>query len=557
MKKTLNAVLLAGTIFSFPVAAETITVESGSSIQSALDRASFGDVVVVQPGTYQPFEIKTNGVTVKSSRPGGAHVIASRDKQPAISAYGQSGIGVFDFRVTSRGGDGIKVGGSPGNMVNKVRVVGNVVESAALDGVKMFQTREAKVMANQIKASGAAGAAGQGGNRNGDGGIDWVQVDDSEMSDNEISSRGWACAMVKGGSRNNRIANNDMVNCEVNGIDMAAQTTGDAGAANKSGLVAYDNTIEDNEISSGGCGIKLGEKTRNIKIDNVANGGAECIAGNGNGQSAEGAGGTWGYSYGDYINEQYGSMTATLTSSSGGDVCSSGAMGIIAGAANTVISMIGGGRATAKGQQIQLVEMIRANLCAGEQNDKLEISNEHDRNNIAHGSANGTPGINGMLGRTSGNLERGGYLSDEDEVQSDYQRQFPNAFDPMSKDQLARRDIIWQNTVRDSRMNSFAIQNRSVQEQANGVARARDFAAAGKAGRGIRAELQAANAIQAEQVAAINNLTSATVASNRAATVERMRDETTKKAAHASVDEYMATLAVCGNCAISTPFLKP
>ena len=555
MKPKLTALLLAGTIFSFPVEAATITVKPGGSIQDAVNRASSGDVVVVQPGTYQPFEINRNNITVKSSTPGGAHVVTAGNNQPAISAYGQSGVGVLGFRVTSRDGDGIKVGGSPGNMVSNIRVEGNTVESAALDGVKMFQTRDALVIANQIKASGVAGAAGRGGNRNGDGGIDWVQVTNSEMSNNEINSNGWACAMVKGGSGNNLIAGNELNHCAVNGIDMSAPTTGDAGAANKTGLISFDSTVTGNSISSGGCEIKLGDATKNIKTDSTPN--QNCSGGSGNGRDAEGTDGTGGYGDGDNSNEQYDEMTATLAPSSGDDVCSSGAMSMIAGAANTIISMIGGGRATAKGQQIQLVEMIRANLCAGEQNDKLEISNEHERKNIAHGSANGIPGINGMLGRTTGNLDRGGYLSNEVQVESDYQRRFPNAFDPMSKDQLVRRDVIWENTVRDSRMNSFAIQNRSVKEQANSVARARDFAAAGREGPGIRAELQAANAIQGEQVAAINNLTAATVASSRAATVEQMRGETTKKAAHASVDQYMSTLAVCGNCAINTPFLKP
>jgi hypothetical protein len=289
MKTRSVFLIAAGLISSSPAAAETIMVEPGGSIQAAVNRASSGDVVVVQPGTYQPFQINRNNITVKSSTPGGAHVVAGGNDQPAISAYGQSGIGVFDFRITSQRGDGIKIGGSPGNMVSNVRVEGNVVESAARDGVKMFQTRNASVIANRIMASGTAGAAGQSGNRNGDGGIDWVQVEDSEMSDNEISSRGWACAMVKGGSRNNRVTNNDMVNCEVNGIDMAAGTTGDAGAANKSGLIAADNTVTGNNIRSGSCAVKLGDKTRNINVDGNSASGRLCDRGSGNGRDAAGA----------------------------------------------------------------------------------------------------------------------------------------------------------------------------------------------------------------------------------------------------------------------------
>jgi hypothetical protein len=240
-----------------------------------------------------------------------------------------------------------------------------------------------------------------------------------------------------------------------------------------------------------------------------------------------------------------------------GGLCSTVVMDGVAGAASAISGFFSGGRATVVAQGAQQVQLAWANKCNGEMNDRLASLEDYERKNISHGSVNAAPGIDGMLGRITGNLGQGGFLGSEGQVQDSYGRHFPNVFGPMSKEQLVHQDIIWDDTVRDSRMNSFAIQNRSVQEQVRSVGRARDFAAAGRAGPGIRAELQAANAIQAEHVGAINNLTTTIVATNRAATVERMREETTKKAAHASVDEYMASLAQCSNCTISTPFLKP
>ena len=386
------SVLLTSTMIAGNAVAESISVSDGGSIQAAVNRAKPGDTIVVDSGTYAPFQITKNGITVKSAVPGGAHVVASGSNQPAVSAYGQSNIGVFDFRITSNRGDGVKITGAPGEMVRNVRVEGNTIEKSYLDGVKLAQVDRASVIANQIKQSGSGGTAGGGGNRNGDGGIDWVQVTNSEMSDNEVNSNGWACAMVKGGSANNLIADNDLNQCAVNGIDMAAETSGAADDANGSGMIAYDSTIEGNTISSGGCGIKLGDRTKNIKIDSAQAGGAECIAGEGNGQTASGAGdgvGT-GQEGGNGIED----VTATLASSGGdGDVCSSGAMSKIGGAANAILSMIGGGRATAKGQQIQLVELIRANLCAGEQNDKLEDQLSEQRRMNARIRANAARNI--------------------------------------------------------------------------------------------------------------------------------------------------------------------
>lgn len=240
-----------------------------------------------------------------------------------------------------------------------------------------------------------------------------------------------------------------------------------------------------------------------------------------------------------------------------GGACSSMVMDAVAGAASAVAGFFTGGRSTVVAQLAQQVQLAWANKCNGEMNDKLASLAEYERKNISNGSVNGIPGINGMLDRSLGGLGRGGLLSNESQVQGDYQRQFPDAFNPMSKDQLVQQNIKWDNTARTNQLNAFAIENRAMQEQVRSVGRARDFAAAGREGPGIRAELQAANAIQGEQVAAINNLTAATVASNRVAAAREMRNEAEKKAAHASVDQYMESLAVCSNCGISTPFLKP
>lgn len=261
------AAVLAVTLMSGTALGETITVSNGNSIQQAVNRANSGDTIVVENGTYAPVNIPKSGITLRSETPGGAHIIASGNDQPAVASYGQDGVSIVGFRLTSRNGDGVKIGGSPGKMAKNLTVEGNIVENAALDGMKVFQAEGLSMNNNTIVAAGTSGKAGSSGNRNGDGGIDWVQVQGSEMVGNTVSTNGWACAMVKNGSNNNRIANNKFTRCEVNGLDMAAGSSGDSADANNSGKVAFNNVIEGNTIAGGsGCGAKFATNSTNNKL---------------------------------------------------------------------------------------------------------------------------------------------------------------------------------------------------------------------------------------------------------------------------------------------------
>lgn len=280
--------VLAVTLMSGTALGASVTVKSGQSIQDAVDRANPGDTITVQSGTYAPVNITKNGVTLRSETPGGAHIIATGDDQPAVASYGQDGVSIIGFRLTSRNGDGVKIGGSPGKMAKNLTVEGNVVENAALDGLKVFQAEGLSMNNNTIVAAGTSGKAGSTGNRNGDGGIDWVQVERSEMVGNTVSTNGWACVMVKNGSNNNRIANNKLNRCEVNGLDMAAGTSGRAEDSNSSGKVAFNNIIEGNTISGGsGCGAKFATNSTNNKLaGNNRISGAVCDP---NGSNTKGA----------------------------------------------------------------------------------------------------------------------------------------------------------------------------------------------------------------------------------------------------------------------------
>lgn len=236
--------------------------------------------------------------------------------------------------------------------------------------------------------------------------------------------------------------------------------------------------------------------------------------------------------------------------------CTSGGASLALAAVDGVISAFFGGRASQSAQAVQIREAVIANFCAASMNDKLISLAEIELRNIAQGSVNGIPGINGMISRTTPGLGQGGFLSTEEAIRDQYRMVFPDVFPPMTGTDLASisRDIALHE--RQSHMNAAGIQNRSVQEGIGSLKRARDYAAAGKAGEGIRAELQAGNAIQGEQLAALNSLTAATVGGQRAELERRLSDEAIKEASNARADDYMASLGVCANCGVNRTILE-
>lgn len=235
--------------------------------------------------------------------------------------------------------------------------------------------------------------------------------------------------------------------------------------------------------------------------------------------------------------------------------CTGSIASMAVAAVDSVISMLGGGRASQIAQALQIKEAVIANFCAASINDSVVESNEYHRRNIAQGTANGIPGINGMIYRTNPWLGQGGFLSTEAAIQGQYGEVYPEMFPLLTPDELLYVNEGMRDHERNSQMLSFAIQNRMVQEQRDSLMRSRDYAAAGRAGEGMRAELQAANAIGGEQVAAMNAMTAATIGAQRAQTEIRMRDEAKKVASNATAEEFMSNLSVCANCSINRPFL--
>lgn len=271
MRTAFILTLLGGTALAGPAWSAVIDVAQGQSIQAAIGRATAGDTIRVQPGEYSAFQITKSNIRVESAVRGGAHIVATGANQPAIGSYGQNNVTVTGFRLTSRNGDGVKIGGSPGNMVDGIEFTDNTTEWAKLDGLKFFQMENSTVSGNTVKMAGGGGTAGSAGNPNGDGGIDCVTCRNSTISSNTVeNTNGWAALMLKTASDGNRIENNTLNNSDPKGVGMtvggvsggrAAQATGTVG--NDGGREARNNLVRNNAIRSAGCGFYFSNATNN------------------------------------------------------------------------------------------------------------------------------------------------------------------------------------------------------------------------------------------------------------------------------------------------------
>lgn len=560
MKHQLTALLMAGTVMSGAAMAGTIEVSNGGSIQDAINKAGSGDTVLVQPGTYGAFKITKNGITVKSAVPGGAHVVASGSGQPAIAAYGQNNIAVLDFKVSSHKGDGMKIGGKPGAMAKNVRIEGNTIQTAWLDGIKMFQVSNSTVEANTIAMSGAGGTAKSAGNPNGDGGIDWVQVVNSEMVDNTITSRGWACAMVKGGSGNNDISGNNFKSCDVNGLDMAAKTTGKAGAANKSGMIAFDSTVSGNTIDGGrGCAVRLGDATRNIKLEGNKVAGKNCNDGAGNGAIASGAStssGTAGAADGSTASggsyDDGGEAKVILASSGNalsGSCAGSNAVSNAMAGAGAVASIWSGGKATAPLQVAQQMQLVAQRICQTESlMTQIKMLTGMDLRTADD--------VLSVLNQLDPILQQGSMAMSGDELLRDLSADYPTIFTGDTFGQMQEQEIIWNDRTRSALDRKSQIENTVIKSQQEALKRSANIEQAGRTSGGIRGAQLATNALLMEMTGALNNQLVAQVAHQRALAEVQYREEAKREAAKTMTKDFMSRLATCDDCKLSQPLLK-
>ena len=94
------AVLLSLQAITCNASAKTIYVESGNSIQKAIDSSNSGDTIIVNPGTYSgDIEISTANITVMSSSPYKAIIKAENN---AFNIY-EKNVTIKDFDIRGPG----------------------------------------------------------------------------------------------------------------------------------------------------------------------------------------------------------------------------------------------------------------------------------------------------------------------------------------------------------------------------------------------------------------------------------------------------------------------
>jgi hypothetical protein len=367
------AALLAGTFLTGGALAATIDVSQGESIQAALDRARPGDTVAVHAGTYyESITFRGSSINLKSvDGVGAAHIVSSGTP---LFVQGGSKKEVSGFRLTAgSGGNGIQLGGSGNAFASGYTIKNNVIVGAGEDGIKAHQLDNSVITNNEILNAGMVN------NRNKDGGIDFVAVRGTDLIGNKIHRTGGnSCLMLKGGSTDNDISGNDFGGCK-NAVHVGGLTDNQFMAPGSNGREAYDNSITGNRLASSSCAIYQfdGEQRRQdneISGNTISQSGGCSTAGGGGSvdTSSAGSGGTYsGDSY-DGGGGEYGGMTPTFVSSSGGGFeCSASWASVAVAAVDSVISMLGGGRASQLAQGLQIKEAVVANFCAASMNDRL------------------------------------------------------------------------------------------------------------------------------------------------------------------------------------------
>jgi Right handed beta helix region len=254
-----------------------------SDINAALQMATPGTDVMVKAGTYQgAVKFARSGDDgapirlISADGRGKARIVSDKT---GLYGFGTKNAGVFGFHIVAgSGGNGIQFGLSGSDTSAKSRYVrnlviaDNLVEDAGEDGIKLSQADGVFLYGNIVRNSGADR------NGNGDGGIDMVAVNHSQIVANVVDGTpGHTCLMMKGGSEGNFVAGNIMKGCERDGLSVGGLTTGKWMRPGTDSEAKF-NTVVGNDIEAGRNGLLIFGATGNMVANNRCGGRQSCVS---------------------------------------------------------------------------------------------------------------------------------------------------------------------------------------------------------------------------------------------------------------------------------------
>lgn len=223
------------------------------SIQAAVNAATPGTMIVVEPGTYtENVKIPQNkgGTTsapvwlVARDGLGSVQVNAADSGKPVIQALGVDNYVIKDLSL-SGGYDGIQFSQSGtdfSNLVNNVVIEHNSITNVSHDGIKVGQAYNVYVGGNTIS------------NVAQEEGIDFVAVTNAVIEDNEVSHIGSTAAAIfaKGGSTNIQILGNYVHDVAADGISAGGNTDASSFRPGYTGYEAKNVTVSGNRVENVG-----------------------------------------------------------------------------------------------------------------------------------------------------------------------------------------------------------------------------------------------------------------------------------------------------------------
>jgi hypothetical protein len=231
-----------------------------------------------------------------------------------------------------------------------------------------------------------------------------------------------------------------------------------------------------------------------------------------------------------------------------GSCAGSGALSNAMAAAGAVVSIWGGGRATAPLQIAQQMQLVAQRICQTESlMAQLKMLTGMDLRTADD--------VLTVLNRLEPMLRQGSMTLSGDELLRDLGADYPTIFKGDTFGRMKEQEIIWNDRTRNALDRKSQIENTVIRSQQEALKRSANIEQAGRSSGGIRGAQLATNALLNEMMGSLNNQMVAQVAHQRALSEVQYRQEAKREAANTMALEFMSTLSKCDDCTLSKPLL--